>query len=820
MRSRPLLWCSFSFLLGILLAPAESSAGAWGPLSAVLLGGGLALTAAARGKAALTLAALLVAAGYGACGALAARCAARPPAWSIAAQAALQPALFRDGVGLLGRVASPPRPLRSLPSGEEPAEELVVEVHRVVAGRRSRPAAGRVLLRVPPPPRGAPEAGRLRRGDRIRVFARVRLPRPGPAAPGSSLGGVEALGQVKSRRLLAASPAREGGPARRLMRRVDALRAELLRRLDVSFGPSPRARRAAAVSQALLLGERGGLGPEESRLLQESGLAHLLAVSGFNVAVLAWVVVAGMRAAGLPPRAACAAALPLLALYLLLNREESSVVRATIMAAVFLASRLGGVRADLLNLTGLAGLAILARSPGEAHSPGFQLSFAATLALLAIPAGGDPRASRLRRQARGLAAGTLAAMAATAPLAALHFNRVCPGALPANLLAGPIMSVAFLLVLGIEGLWAAAGPAAAAVAAQAAERCVTACFAVAEMVASIPGMTYRRVTPGWVLMAAYGLTLACALPRGRRSGAAPLARRWAWIAWGCCAAVLAAPLDTRRRPEGLRVTFLDVGQGDAVLLETPGGERLLVDAGGSPSGHHDAGERIVGPALWDRGVASIDRLILTHSDADHAGGAAAVAEGFRPKEIAGPSGWPAWRPAAGRLAARAPGARWRELVKGDRICLRGACVEVLHPPGRSAPPAARPNEQSLVLRVSSGGAAALLTGDAGSATERELEATLLPARLLKVGHHGSRTATSERLLAAAAPRLAVISCGQNNPFGHPHRETLQRLQAAGVRILSTDRHGEVEVELLPRHTRVRTARRPAAAPPIRRWGGG
>ena len=284
--------------------------------------------------------------------------------------------------------------------------------------------------------------------------------------------------------------------------------------------------------------------------------------------------------------------------------------------------------------------------------------------------------------------------------------------------------------------------------------------------------------------------------RGRAGGLACLASIGSGI-------LLAAPVDTRRAPEGLRITMLDVGQGDASLVETPMRRRILVDAGGSPRGTFDVGERVVSQALWAMGIQSLDVVAVTHDDADHLGGAASVVANFHPREVWLPEGAQHWPPGPGierlRAAAIKAGASLRHLARGSNLLLPGAEVLVMNPPSRTpggVQDTLPDNESSLVLLVRHAGRLALLTGDAGARTERLLM-NLLPAiDVLKVGHHGSRTSTSAGFIAAARPKVALISCGRNNRFGHPSREVVERLAKAGARLCRTDLDGAVSVELL------------------------
>jgi competence protein ComEC len=249
----------------------------------------------------------------------------------------------------------------------------------------------------------------------------------------------------------------------------------------------------------------------------------------------------------------------------------------------------------------------------------------------------------------------------------------------------------------------------------------------------------------------------------------------------------------------LRLTMFDVGQGEAMHLVLPGEEEgLLIDTGGAPfgGGGFDIGDRVLRPALWAQRVTHIGGLLITHADPDHVGGALAVLRSFSPDVLF------EGIPVAGhepmslvRDEGRRRGTSVQPLRVGDLIHRGGARVRVLSPP---PPDWERPrvrNDDSVVLEVRYGNIAILLTGDISAEVERQILPQLsdAPIRVLKVGHHGSRTSTSAALVAAWRPQVALVSCGRGNRFGHPAPEVIARLDEAGARIYRTDRHGAITV---------------------------
>lgn len=631
-----------------------------------------------------------------------------------------------------------------------------------------------------------------RPGDRVAVMGTLHA-EPPRAAPGARFppGG---LGPGARRGRLEGAP--PGAVASARVPILTAAEEHLRARIAVRFGG------LAPLFVALLLGDRGALDPALADAFATTGTLHLLAVSGLHVGFLAGLLAFGLRLARAGPATRAAAATALLAGYTALVGARPSAVRATVMASLALWAWASERRVDRWQPWGAAAVGVLAWRPGDLFDLGFGLSFGSVAGLLVFV---DPIERRLATTApvadraagrptvlaRGTAllgtglAATTAATLATLPLQAAAFGWLAPAGLVLNPFVLPLAAIGLplawiALAADAAGLGFVAGPLAHA--AGLALALVEAGVALVGARADpwVPGATGWLVAAG--LAALVGVAVARRTP-GPALGAGALA----------LALVLAA---APPRPRVLEIVWLDVGQGDAIVLHFPNGAAWLVDAGpADPFG--DAGRRVVLPYLRRRGIDRIARLVTTHPDLDHVGGAASVVRGARVARwgSAGPvDDGPAWL-----ALVAASGPRPERLGSATRLREGAVTVDVLHPPpGWVArdPYAARvsANEASVVLLVGHGPCRALLTGDLGRPGEAELVRSLgdsLRADLLHAGHHGSRHSSTRALLNSVRPRDVVVSAGRGNRHGHPHAEALARWTEAGAKVWRTDRSGTI-----------------------------
>lgn len=612
--------------------------------------------------------------------------------------------------------------------------------------------------------------------------------------------------------------------------------------------------KSAGFLRAVLFGDRQGLDEDMYEQYRRNGIAHILAISGLHAAVLGLSLHRLLRKRGFGFLSSGLVSGIFLILYSLLTGSGTGVVRATVMLILsFLASCLGRTY-DLRSAACLAATGLLLASPHELFQCGFQLSFLAVLAI------GGPAETLLkawfpdRRKARGTAAEALAVSLSvtlvTMPVIAYWFFSVPVYGFLLNLLVIPLMnSILWAGLTALALLMAAAeGPAgalsgmlrfAARTAGGIVERLLELYSLLCTAAERLPctKILTGRPRPAQILLycavLAGGYWLALRFLRGKdrftiralrgdteggrrdapgageehggarkaEGGSLRAGRARAILAGAGC--IVLALLSLRPvRPAVPEIWFLDTGQGDAIVILYR--DTCVTIDGGSTS-NTSAGEYILRPFLESRAVRTVDTAFVTHADADHMNGvqyllaeddACEIRNLVLPAPAAGAEKYDALREAA---AARGTAVRY--MAAGDRdgafLCLSPAADLFTDDV----------NDHSLVLLFSFGDFRAVFTGDAGAAREAEivsraerdpcLVAELRGADLLKAGHHGSETSTSEAFLRLLSPRTAVISCGRRNRYGHPHAETLQRLRVAGCTIRRTDQEGAVLVRAGP-----------------------
>ena len=697
----------------------------------------------------------------------------------------------------------------ALPSGDGPWVGVVQSVGAPRAG--ARPAL--IQLESDPPMLVAatlPWFPPVVPSDRVEISGGIRAP---PADDyGAYLARIGAAGTLRAESLKLL-PAHSS-----LAAALEGLRRAASVGLERAM-PEPEAGLAAGV----LIGLRDRVDRDLAADFTTAGASHVVAISGWNIAIVASTL--GALAGGLRRRRRAILTAVAIVLYVVFVGPSPSVVRAGVMAGVALLGRELGRPGTAAGALGWAVTALLLLDRAWVDDAGFRLSVLATAGILAWGssltarlAGAAP--SRLRRWLAEILGVSLAAQAATTPIVLLEFGRLSLVAPLVNLIVVPLVPPAMAtgaLALGIGVLAGMGLPGiVATLVGLPAWGLYAAMVATVRAGASLP-LASIQLDPPWDVSCA-GLS-ACLIVGGVRFGPAVLsrirprkaahgpspsrrggsdgpARGLRLTATALAGAVFALALAVAHRPDGVvRVVVLDVGQGDGILVEGGRGGRLVIDGGPDPGRLLIALDERLPP--WDR---RIDLLVLTHPHEDHVAGLAAllsryhVGRVYEPGMLGPGPGYKAW------VAALSAGGPPRgRLSTGDRLQLDGIRFRVLWPdanrvPERPADGGTAINNVSIVLLGEFDGHRILLAGDIEQEIDPELVRRGLPqVDLLKVAHHGSRTSSTPAFLDAVRPRVAVVSAGKGNPYGHPAPATIDRLHAIARETYRTDTDGAVEV---------------------------
>ena len=714
-----------------------------------------------------------------------------------------------NGTGRIAFEGTIDRPPHRTPRGTQ----LLIRSSDVIVSNRRIPVNGHVLLFVPS--RSEP----FRFGDQYRFLCVLHPPR-GFHNPGGfsyertlafqrihTVGFSEEQGWVKL----------SEGHGNPLLLQVESWRDQIRRFIEEEATPP-----SSAILKALVLGEREDIPEKISEQFTATGIAHLLAISGDHLGIVAflsfslllWILKRSetLLLSVSAKKWAAALTIPCLLLYTFIAGAGISVVRATIMVIVFFLSILFQRERNLLHTLALAAFLILLFSPPSLFDVSFQLSFLAVLSILYIVPRIVPSLSRetilipletswRQRLWKYLKLSFLVSGVATlgtAPFVALHFNRISPVGLLTNLLVIPWVGFLIVPIALLASVLSFFLPFMATWLIQVSSVTTSVLLQVVSWVASFPFASFFISTPTPVEIVLFYLLLFLTvhLKKGR-------AVRILFIC-----VFLALVFDglywnvKDRFQKDLVLTFIDVGHGDSILVEFPGGKRMLVDGGGLENDQFDIGQRVIAPFLWSKKIRRIDYLVLTHPDPDHLKGLNFVADHFRVGQF-----WdngirtesePYWRLHETLAAKKVERLSFNQTSPPRGI--EGVQIFFCNPGNEgkfsdSERKVSFHNNRSLVMRLQFHQVAILLAGD----IEKEAEVRIVRSRdtlkadVLKVPHHGSSSSSTLPFLEKVNPTVAMISVGARAMGRLPHPEVIRRFQDLGCRVYRTDHHGAMTV---------------------------
>ncbi|MCE5264094.1 MAG: DNA internalization-related competence protein ComEC/Rec2 [Deltaproteobacteria bacterium] len=732
--------------------------------------------------------------------------------------------------------------------------ELVVSVCRIIHGAEYRSVSGRILLTIREP-------YPFRYGDFVRFQARLRVPRNFQNPDGFDyeeylrLRGIVLRGSIKDSSGFVVLRTGRGNPLRqRLEDFRDLIRTAILARSPGTEG---------AIIQAMILGDQKMIPKEVMEKFNRTGTSHIIAISGFNIGIIAMFALFLVRLCLKGEflllhwniaKISIYIALVVVVLYTFIAGAGISVIRASIMVAVFLSALLMNREGDLYNTLCLAAFLILIVAPFSLFDISFQLSFSAVAALVffmpkwlalipASRAGSGVRPTResglriVHKAFRGTVVFFLASLSATLgtlPLILFYFNRLSLISLAANLICVPILGVAAIPVCLVIILAVPLSPTLADGVVRLSEILVRISIYLIDGLATLPWAAVYVPTPSlpeigafYLLLIWAGLLLGWLIQRksSETDLKMPIPLKVLPVILTFFLAADGANIYFRSVRTGrLSLTAIDVGQGSSILVRLPGRQNMLVDGGGIFDDTFDLGRYVLAPYLWHEGISRIETVVLTHPHPDHLQGLLFVLENFRVREV--------WTNDNHSSESELYWA-FRRIVREKGIILRplsshtppvnisGVQIHFLNPDGNLArtrmgyspqvdvsPPHPSSsfqssaslaydevNARSLAMKLSYGNARFILPSDMTQGVESLLvrAGVDLQGEVIFVPHHGSNRSSSAPFVEKVKPRIAVISCGAENIFGFPHPDVLRRYEAVQAQVYRTDRSGAVTV---------------------------
>ncbi len=623
------------------------------------------------------------------------------------------------------------------------------------------------------------EVPAARIGDKISVSGNLRLisnyKNPGQIDSVTRLKADGITARLSADKQGVAIEAVDGGLWTKFLRLV----AEIRQHYRAAMEQVMSAQDAAAIF-AMLFGGYAGLNPDLVEDFATTGIIHILSVSGSHMSMLSFAVAALCRGLRFPRGVTFAVGIFVIGTYALLSGLLPQVMRSASMGALVFFAKTLDAEAEGARLLTLTALAMLFNQPLLIFDVSFQLSFTSTAGLMYLSEDLRRTMERLPKFFAEAATMTIAAQVASLPVVVWYFNRISLSAVLANAFVMPLLEI--VIVGGLLGGIIAVVPIVGKI--------FFACLAMTfglgaelnRVFARLPLSSVQVPTLGFAAGFFYYVALIL-----RRPIILPLI-------------ILLPLLSGLRSSGGLEVSFVDVGQGDCAVVVTPHGKCMIFDTGGVRERMFDVGGRVVVPYLKHENIRAVDKIFLTHVHEDHAGGAGSVIKNFPVGEVVtGNEGRAEYAAVFGIAQEHLPNMRAGHA--GEVIDVDGVRVEILF-----APTVGSGNEISNVYRIRYGDVTFLITGDLVTDMESQILAAGVDVQstVLKVGHHGSATSSSEKFLRAVKPSCAVICVGYGNTFGHPRAEVLERLENLPTKIFRTDRDGLIKFRTDGKTLRVET----------------
>jgi competence protein ComEC len=647
--------------------------------------------------------------------------------------------------------------------------------------------------------------------DEVAAVVRLKEPsvlrNPGVSSYDPGQDGIIAQGYVKE---LSVVGRKEG-----LLVWIQSKRQELGRIIDRSLF-----RDNASFLKAILPGLKKSITQEVRDAFSATGLAHLLSISGTHFGLLAFIMFKTTKMFiklmperflirftlfATPSQVAAVLTIPVLFMYAFISGASTPTVRSLIMICIYLLALFLGRKDQWLNSLSIAAVFILLWQPQALFDVSFQLSFIAVLCIGYVlekrldPGEKQPVMDRLEKDSKGrqMMKGifqkvktalliTLAAVFGTAPFVAIYFKQFPLVAPITNLIVTPLVCF-FILPFGfITGFIALLFQMPSMPLMTVTDQVTSLALYLIDAISQIPHATVHIHNPSFLIMMLYFLSLYYAV-KGR------IKLRFLPVIIVLCV-YLFIPYFIKE--DNLSITFLDVGQGESSVVKLPDTRIMLIDGGMHTP---DMGRMVVAPYLWSQGAREIDFLVVSHPHPDHFGGLAYIMDNFRVGEI-----WVNGRetPVAREFFQKIQNKKipQRILNRGDLVETSQYRIVIFHPTDGFFADSPRgdfsnENNDSLVMKVESKSLSVLFTGDIETEAEESMVQLghWLKSDIIKVPHHGSKTSNTPAFIETVRPRVAVVSVGKNNPFKHPHAETIQRYRDAGLNIFRTDRDGAIRI---------------------------